>query len=175
MSRKNLEIKIPYRETIHTSYALKLIADKFPPAKKFTERQRDIYYDIRGAKLKLRIINNKSGNLIYYKRKDSGKDRISEYSISETKNFNELNFVLSKLSKVKIVVEKTRNIYTFDNIRIHLDKVANLGEFLEIEIIIDKITEARKTMKFLIKTLRLDEKNFIKASYSDLLLKNKQY
>jgi adenylate cyclase class IV len=50
-----------------------------------------------------------------------------------------------------------------------LDKVAGLGNYLEIEIIYSDLLNAKKQMKNLVKLLDLEEKKFIKNSYSDLL------
>jgi len=167
---KNYEIKtfVNNIENIRKA-ARKLVKNK--THKHFKEFQKDIYYKTGKGRLKLRIINNETGNLIFYKRKEHNKKRVSNYIISETKNFKELDEILKKLFDIFVVVDKEREIFIYDNIRIHLDKVKRLGSFLEIEIIYDSLTEAKKTMNKLIEYFSLEEKEFIKESYSDMLIK----
>jgi len=135
------------------------------------EKQKDTYYKVKRGRLKLRIINNETGNLIYYARDEKSGKRISGYFISATKNFHDLNEILKTQFEVLITVEKKREIYIKGNCRIHLDTVKNLGQFLEIEIIYKDFSKAEIQMEEIIKFLNLNENKFIKNSYSDLLIK----
>lgn len=167
---KNYEIKIPVNDIKEYQKAVQnLLRNK--KHKQFIELQKDVYYKINEGRLKLRIINNKTGNLIYYDRNENNKKRVSNYIISATKNFKELDEILRKLFDIFIIVDKRRVIYTFDNIRIHLDKVDKLGSFIEIEIIYDILKDAKKKMNDLVKYFRLDANDFIKDSYSDMLVR----
>ena len=169
--RKNYEIKISVKDIKELEKAVrKLLRSK--KHKHFIESQKDIYYNIDGGRLKLRIINDEIGNLIYYNRNEHNKKRVSNYIISATKNFKELDEILRKLFYIFIIVDKRREIYTYDNVRIHLDKVKKLGSFLEIEVIYDSFKDAKKTMNDLVNYFSLNENEFIKDSYSDLF-KNK--
>ena len=167
--RKNYEIKIPVKDIKELEKAVrKLLRSK--KHKNYIEYQKDIYYSIDRGRLKLRIIDSKIGNLIYYDRKEYNKKRVSNYIISATKNFKELDEILRKLFDIFIIVDKRREIYTYDNVRIHLDKVRKLGSFLEIEVIYDSLKDAKKIMNDLVNFLKLNENDFIKDSYSDLLI-----
>ena len=73
-----------------------------------------------------------------------------------------------------VTVDKKREIFVYDNVRIHLDKVKGLGNFLEFEIVFSSMAKAKQQMKTLIKYFGLDEKKFIKNSYSDLLMQNEK-
>jgi len=137
------------------------------------EKQFDVYYKVKKGRLKLRIINDERGNLIFYERKEKTSKRISNYLISETKSFKELDEILRSQFGVLAIVHKERDIYLDNNIRIHLDSVKGLGKFLEIEIIYENPIKAKKQMEQLIAALGLNEKDFIKASYSDLLINKK--
>ncbi|MBS1518157.1 MAG: class IV adenylate cyclase [Bacteroidetes bacterium] len=136
-----------------------------------TEKQTDIYYKVRSGRLKLRIINDEYSNLIYYERPEKRKIRTSNYIISKSGDFKQLNSILKKQFEVLTEVTKHRNIFIKDNIRIHIDKVRKLGDFLEIEIIYKDLSRAKKQMEDLFHWLGLDKNNFIKNSYSDLLIK----
>jgi len=170
---KNYEIKtfVKSIENIRAA-ARKLVKNK--AYKHYKEFQKDIYYKTGKDRLKLRIINNETGNLIFYDRKERYNKRVSNYIISETKNFSELDEILKKLFNIFVVVDKEREIFIYDNIRIHLDKVKKLGSFLEIEIIYDSLKEAKKIMSELIEYFNLEEKDFIKESYSDILIRKKK-
>jgi hypothetical protein len=78
--RKNFELKIPIK---NIEGFLKTVR-KFLKNKKhkhFIELQNDIYYKLDSGRLKLRIINEKIGNLIYYNRNERNKKRVSNYII----------------------------------------------------------------------------------------------
>jgi adenylate cyclase class 2 len=134
------------------------------------EKQIDIYYKVNHGRLKLRIINDGKGALIFYEREEQTNKRISKYIISETNNFIQLDAILRKQFKVLISVQKKREVYIYRNIRIHLDYIKNLGRFLEIEIIYENLKNAKSQMKKIISKLNLNENDFIKESYSDLLI-----
>lgn len=140
----------------------------------FTEEQEDIYYKIKEGRLKLRIINQTKGNLIFYRRSNKTTKRVSKYIISETNNPESLKLILQNTLPVLITVRKKREIFIHKNIRIHLDKVVGLGNYLEFEIIFNSFANARKQMEDLISYFDLNEDNFIKVSYSDLLIKKKK-
>jgi predicted adenylyl cyclase CyaB len=168
--KKNYEIKTPVTNYSAVRSAVMKLFEKNKITKK-KEIQKDIYYSVPSGRLKLRIINKKHGTLISYLRKESKKLRVSNYLLTNTKDFDNLHRTLSLLFPVLVTVEKVREIFLFDNIRIHLDKVKNLGEFLEFEVVFDSFQKARAQMKFLISYFKLDSKKFINNSYSDILLK----
>lgn len=162
---KNLEIKIKLEKASH----INSIRNSLNMYSRSVEKQIDIYYKVKKGRLKLRIINDKEGSLILYNRAETKGKRISHYIISKTKDFLELDFILSRQFEILVRVIKKREIFISENIRVHLDKVSGLGNFLEIEIIYGKLINAKKQMKELITLLNLDEKKFIKNSYSDML------
>jgi predicted adenylyl cyclase CyaB len=167
--KKNFEIKVKLDNPEKTIKLLRMLC-KGKKVIKHRQFQEDIYYRVNKGRLKLRIIDGKTGNLIHYFRSNETGKRVSNYTISETNTPKELNTILSSLYGVLITVKKSREITIIDDTRIHIDKVNGLGNYLEIEIIFNSIKEARDRMRILIKSLELDEKTFIKVSYSDLLL-----
>ena len=167
--KKNYEIKTSIDNYSATKNIVLKLSGKNKIIRK-KEIQKDIYYRIPQGRLKLRIINNKSGTLILYNRNESKKLRVSNYILTNTKDFSNLHLTLSKLFPVLVIVEKVREIFLLENIRIHLDKVNNLGEFLEFEVVFNSFDKAKKQMMFLIDYFELNKRKFIKKSYSDLLL-----
>ncbi len=163
---KNFEIKCRIRNLSEIKKIL--VSDR--SYKYSIEKQKDIYYKVKSGRLKLRIINEKNSDLIYYNRKEKNRERVSNFVISSTINFKELNFILTEQFEVMVTVNKKREIFVKDNIRIHLDTVNKLGKFLEIEIMFKDLKKAKKLMEELKDLLRLNPKDFIKSSYSDLLI-----
>ena len=65
-------------------------------------------------------------------------------------------------------------IYILDNIRFHIDDVENLGKFIEIEVrgeTEDELPKLKRQIKEFLNLIQIQEENFIKGSYSDLLKK----
>lgn len=135
------------------------------------EKQNDIYFKVKKGRLKLRIINNKTGNLIYYFRNEKSSEMKSGYIISATENFKELFKILSNQFEIFVTVKKKREIFVKDNIRIHLDNVTELGKFMEIEIIYKNLESAKVRMKEILNFIKPEIRSYINKSYSDLLIK----
>ena len=78
---------------------------------------------------------------------------------------------------VKVVVEKTREIYYIENVKFHLDELQELGAFVEIEagnILVDLSQEQLKEQcDYYIKEFGIKEKDMISNSYSDMMLNKK--
>lgn len=168
--KKNYEIKC--RLSSDNFKNIKSLLSKNGSYEYSIEKQTDIYYKVKSGRLKLRIINDKTSNLIFYNRADSKVERVSNYLIS-SENFKELEIILSKQFDILIRVVKKREIFIKDNVRIHIDAVKDLGKFLEIEVIYDNLAKAKIQMTNLIDNLNLNKKDFIKVSYSDLLINKK--
>ncbi len=162
---KNFEIKCKCDDR-----KLKAVSGLLRNYKHCFEKQIDIYYKVKSGRLKLRIINDRVGNLIFYDRKEQTGKRISNYIISKTSDFREADLILRKQFDVLVKVSKHRNIYINKNIRVHIDTVKGLGRFLEIEIIYEKDSNPKKQMEELITQLGLGKYELIKKSYSDLLI-----
>jgi adenylate cyclase, class 2 len=162
---KNLEIKIK----LENASQINSIRNSLIKYSRSAEKQIDIYYKVNKGRLKLRIINENEGSLILYDRAENKGKRISHYTISKIEDFREMEFILSRQFEILVKVIKHREIFISGNIRVHLDKVSGLGNYLEIEIIYSDLIKAKKKMAELISLLNLDEKKFIKNSYSDLL------
>jgi len=79
---------------------------------------------------------------------------------------------------MKIVLDKTREIYQYQGTRTHLDTVKNLGTFIEFERRTEGTPGAaskdRETFEDLMKTLGINTKDLIESSYSDLLIQGRK-
>ncbi|MCI0473580.1 MAG: class IV adenylate cyclase [Ignavibacteria bacterium] len=171
--RQNYEIKTRIKSADDTRKP----AVSYFRGKKFlhyTELQEDIYYRVRSGRLKLRIVNSSYGTLIFYSRSGRTGKRVSDYLLSPVPEPAELNRILGMFFKELVRVKKTREIFRTDKVRIHIDSVSGLGKYLEFEVIFNSFKKAERVMKSLIEHFGLDEKKFIKGSYSDLLLNKKE-
>ena len=113
--RKNLEIKTKIFNYDVLRWKAREYIKKFADKQYLIEFQKDIYYKIKQGRLKLRIINGVTGNLIYYDRLEKNKKRISKYLISRTDNPDELREILNQLYKIHIVIDKKREIFITKN------------------------------------------------------------
>lgn len=105
---KNLEIKLK----LDNASQILSIRNSLQNYSRSVEKQIDIYYKVNKGRLKLRIINGNEGNLILYSRAEKNVERISHYTISKTKDFKELDFILSRQFEVLVkVLKKKRDIY----------------------------------------------------------------
>jgi len=137
--------------------------------------QRDIYYDAKNGRLKLRIFSVNEGELIYYERQNIEGPKRSDYSIYKTTDPVKLNETLNSSLKVIGVVEKRRTVYLYGQTRIHLDEVNNLGNFIELEVVLktdQDFEEGISIAKEIIETLGINDKDLIKGSYIDLINNN---
>jgi predicted adenylyl cyclase CyaB len=172
--RKNYELKVKLHNYDVAKWKAESYIKKFKDKQHFFEKQKDIYYyKVGGQRLKLRIINDKSGHLVYYDRKDTTEKRVSKYLLADTGNPIEMDRILKKFLKVQLIVNKEREIFTARNLRIHLDRIKGVGIFLEFEIIYDSLDDAKEMMRNLMKHFQFKKSDFIKESYSDLVLKKK--
>lgn len=163
----NIELKA-YRTTSDEAVES---AKSFGAEYSVTMNQTDTYFKVDGLKLKLREIEGKESELIYYKR--DGEDRWqSDYTIAKITDTANLKQILKNLFGILVEVRKKRILYLFKNARIHIDEVENLGSFIEFEVVIhESADEASDLLKKLRDHFKIEDSLVLKESYSDLLLK----
>lgn len=162
---KNIELKVKIEDFSHV---LNILHDKKVELKQELN-QRDIYYKHPLGLLKLRIFDN-NGELIFYQRDESTKDRVSNYHILNVEPKQAEDY-FRRIFEIETEVVKVRKLYIYKNTRIHLDEVNNLGRFLELETVVkDRIEEGKKEFEEVVKLLELDLGNQIKSSYRTLML-----
>lgn len=136
--------------------------------------QVDTYFRTNEGRLKLREINAKQFEIIYYQRKNLRKSRYSDYVIVPVSDLKRTKELCSKLFGVRAVVRKSRYLYLYKNARIHIDAVKGLGTFIEFEVIVDRgKKQARELMQFLTSTFGITDDSIIAESYVDLAIRKK--
>ena len=168
MKHTNIEIKARHDNIKNIRDILKKQNALF----KGVDCQKDIYFNSNKGRLKLRKGNIENA-LIYYNREDKKGPKKSKILLLENPP-SELEDLLTEALGVKIIVEKTREIYRIKNLKIHLDYIKNLGNFIEIEAIKKPLISLQKLIEqanYYRKLFGIREKDLISSSYSDLLLK----
>jgi predicted adenylyl cyclase CyaB len=137
-------------------------------------RQRDIYYNVSHGRLKLRIINNHSAELIFYNRPNRNGSLFSNYIVLPVSNMRLSNELCTAAFGQKIIVKKKRCLFLYKNSRIHLDEVLNLGTFIEFEVLVKHgVRQAQKLLAELCMEFAITKAATTCFSYSDLLLQKK--
>ncbi|NOY05866.1 MAG: class IV adenylate cyclase [Chlorobi bacterium] len=167
--RRNIECKIPCSDT----GGVERRARDLEAAFQWRRRQRDTYFNVPSGRLKLREVEGKWGEIIFYHRADTSGARESLYRITPEPDPEGMRALLSSALGVKVTVSKTRTLYLLGSTRIHIDEVEGLGSFVEIEDVVsgdeDEEISSRRVEE-LAAHLGLDFARAVPVSYADLLL-----
>ncbi|HDS08754.1 MAG TPA: CYTH domain-containing protein [Firmicutes bacterium] len=137
--------------------------------------QEDIFFNCNSGRLKLRILSQNEGELIYYERPDQLGPKTSYYVISRTQDPNSLSKVLKQAYGVRAIVRKERRLFLSGRSRIHIDSVEDLGNFLELEVVLEEAEDpvsGEREAHDLMQALQVDKTNLIHQAYVDLLEAN---
>jgi predicted adenylyl cyclase CyaB len=166
--RKNLEVKA----RIISINMGEEIARSIPATFERILQHVDTYFLVQRGRLKMREIDNSQAELIYYNRNEDHNHRVSDFEIYLVQDPQSLKKFLTLSLGMKIQVVKTRRLYMYQATRIHLDEVQGLGAFLEFEVPVeDSEISAQHTLNYLINKFGIKEADYIKESYSDMLLR----
>lgn len=167
---KNIELKIKISDFRGIEKSLKHLGAKFQGVLE----HKDTYFNVAVGRLKLREINNRKFELIFYERPDTAMKKLSSYQVValDKGQAGQLKDILTLSLGVKVVVAKKRRLWLWSDTRIHLDTVGKLGKFLELETVLEKISQrvGEKQYQEIYDRLGLDRFEALNNSYSDLLL-----
>lgn len=166
---RNVEIKAK----IDSLERARPIAQRLATDQLGTQTQIDTYFHCRQGRLKLREITGKHDQLIWYCRDDRTDPRPSDYTIVEVTDSAALKEALSGALGQRVVVQKRREIYLYDNVRIHLDDVSGLGHYLEFEAVLSaKIdqAQARGQVDYLLRAFDISAADLLSVSYAELVM-----
>ena len=135
------------------------------------QHQVDTYFHCRSGRLKLRQLDQRAGQLVWYERSDAQAARTSDYHLLPLVDAQAHCRALGAALGVRARVEKRREIYLWKNVRIHLDRVAGLGDFLEFEAVLDGVDEAagEEQVRFLAEAFGIAAGDLIESSYGDMM------
>jgi len=134
--------------------------------------QDDWFFACESGRLKLRVLSNTEGELIFYRRPDQLGPKESFYVISPTGSPDSLRETLSLAYGTIGHVCKHRTLFMIGRTRVHLDRVDELGQFLELEVVLENhetavsgIAMAQKLMA----ELGVEPSQLVEGAYIDLL------
>ena len=134
--------------------------------------QEDTFFNTQQGRLKLRILAEDRGQLIYYTRPDQEGPKRSDYHISHTADPANLKRVLELAYGVRGVVRKTRYLYLVGQTRVHLDDVEGLGQFMELEVVMregQSDAQGQAIAEDLMTSLGVERTDLLEGAYMDLL------
>ena len=134
--------------------------------------QEDTFFKTPLGRLKLRVLSEDKGQLIYYIRPDQEGPKRSDYHISLTSDPENLKRVLELAYGIRGIVRKTRYLYLVDQTRLHLDDVEGLGQFMELEVVMQdgqSDAEGQLIAEGLMAALGVERSDLLEGAYMDLL------
>ena len=134
--------------------------------------QEDTFFNVSQGRLKLRVLSENKGQLIYYTRADQDGPKRSDYHISLISDPENLKQVLELAYGIRGIVRKTRYLYLVDQTRVHLDEVEGLGQFMELEVVMQEgqsDAEGQLIAEGLMAVLGVERSDLLEGAYMDLL------
>jgi predicted adenylyl cyclase CyaB len=166
----NIEIKAH----VHDFGAIRQRAEQLSDTPAEVIPQVDTFFNTPRGRLKLRVLSENKGQLIYYARPDQGGPKRSDYHISLTSDPENLQRVLELAYGIRGVVKKTRYLYLVGQTRVHLDHVEGLGQFMELEVVMregQSDLEGQAIAQGLMAALGVEANDLLEGAYMDLLEK----
>lgn len=171
--RRNIELKA----RIEDMTTAESVAKRVATADGGMLAQVDTYFGCDSGRMKLREIQGKGAELIWYVRSDEAAARASDYRIVEVGDANAMRALMEAAFRVRAVVKKRRRLFFYENVRIHLDDVEGLGTFLEFEAVLDVDGDpddgeaaertARERLDWLRNQFGIDNADLMEDSYGD--------
>jgi predicted adenylyl cyclase CyaB len=134
--------------------------------------QEDTFFNCPSGRLKLRVLSEREGQLIFYQRPDSKGPKTSVYHISATSEPRTLLKTLTLAYGICGRVVKQRTLLLCGQTRLHLDRVEGLGHFLELEVVLtdEQTSEAGIAIaNDLLARLDIPPSALVTGAYRDLL------
>jgi predicted adenylyl cyclase CyaB len=163
----NIEIKARARNFDE----IRLRAEELSSAPVETIPQEDIFFNTPQGRLKLRVLSEDRGQLIYYTRPNQEGPKRSDYHISHTNDPSNLKRVLELAYGIRGTVRKTRYLYLVGQTRVHLDDVEGLGQFIELEVVMregQSDAEGQSIAEDLMASLGVGRSDLLEGAYIDL-------
>jgi predicted adenylyl cyclase CyaB len=136
--------------------------------------QEDTFFRCPNGRLKLRVFDDGSGELIFYERSDRAGPSESRFRKAPASDPALLRTALGKALGIVGTVRKRRLLHLVGQTRIHLDEVAGLGHFVELEVVLadDQSTaDGDAIARQLMAELGIRADDLIDVAYVDLLEK----
>lgn len=165
--RRNIEVKI----RLDSIAEARRMAEQVATEHLGLQVQVDTYFRCRSGRLKLRLINDESAQLIWYARSDRAQARQSQYYLLDVSEPALARQLLTAAMGITQIVEKRREIFLYQNVRIHLDEVVDLGSFLEFEAVLSASQDpaaGHAQLEWLCRQFAITPDQFLSQSYGDM-------
>ena len=114
--------------------ALRSKVEQMATSGPFYLSQEDTFFHMFTGRLKLRTVESKKGEMIYYRRPDTTQPAQSRYFRIPVLLPQLVKGLCSAVLGIKGVARKQRALYLVGSTRVHLDQVEGLGDFIELEV-----------------------------------------
>ncbi len=134
--------------------------------------QVDTFFCTPRGRLKLRVMEDGTAELIAYDRADQAGSKCSSYVRSPCVDPESLHAALARSLGVRETVRKRRQVIVIGQTRVHLDEVESLGTFLELEVVLrddQTLAEGEAIARQLMQLFRIDSDSLIEGAYVDLI------
>lgn len=134
--------------------------------------QDDTFFPCANGRLKLRMLAQDEGELIFYRRSDQAGPKESFYVRTHTAEPAALRATLTLAYGEAGRVVKHRRLYLIGRTRVHLDRVEGLGDFLELEVVLaeDEPTQSGVEVAHdLMEQLDIQPGQLVEHAYVELL------
>ena len=165
----NIEIKA----RIQNRQQLEACIQRFTKEEPQVIHQKDIFFRCQRGRLKLRILDDHHGELIWYDRPNQPTAKRSDYILSHTTEPVLLHETLARAYDELTIVQKERTLYMIGQTRVHLDRVEQLGDFLELEVVLQADQTEQEGLQIasrIMQDLDIRPETLIDRAYADLLM-----
>lgn len=165
---RNIEIKARIPSVEHLLPQARAVADTQP----VLIEQDDTFFAVPHGRLKLRVFDDGSGELIHYHRPDGSAAKASDYVRVPVPDPAALREALERGCGLRGRVRKQRWLLLAGATRIHIDRVEGLGDFMELEVVLQdgqSDAEGVAIAEALMQALGLGAAPRLSGAYMDLL------
>ncbi|XP_076619414.1 uncharacterized protein LOC143340903 [Colletes latitarsis] len=140
-------------------------------------KQHDTFFKVKEGRLKLRIFEDGSGELLYYIRSNTLGPKLCTYekTVLNADACVGIKNILTASNGIIGTVKKTRKLYMIDQTRVHIDEVEGLGNFMELEVVLTNeqdLEVGEKIAEDLMAKFNIKSEDLIAEAYVDLLNKS---
>lgn len=164
---RNVEIKATIESVEALAPRAAALADEGPIA----IEQDDTFFRCEHGRLKLRVLAENDGEIIFYRRADQRGPKESEYLRTPISSPEALRRTLAMAYGEIGRVRKRRILYLAGRTRIHIDRVEGLGDFLELEVVLEEgepVDAGVREAQTLMEQLGVEPSHLIECAYVDL-------
>jgi predicted adenylyl cyclase CyaB len=165
---RNIEIKARVADMQALTACAAAIADSGP----VEIPQDDTFFGCANGRLKLRVVEDGRGELIFYRRPDADGPKVSFYVLSPTESPDTLREALTLANGQEGRVVKHRTLFMVGRTRVHLDRVQGLGDYMELEVVLaddETPEEGVREAHALMARLGIAQHSLVTGAYHDLL------